>query len=98
MHASPRFLLRAAERLAVLVHAQTLILIEELAAQEPARILRNAAQPLLGGLLRRPVLHVLRRIRRLRLLVGRVLGGLLLFGVLVFRRLRVVALVAAIAV
>ena len=46
-------------RIALLVHAETLILVQELAPQQTARILRNSPQPLLRGLLGRPLLYVL---------------------------------------
>src|SRR5690606_34391054 len=67
----------------LLVDAEALVLVQELAPQQPARILPNPPQPLLGRLIRRPALELvrgdgrsLRRVRGLRL-GGRVgLAGL----------------------
>src|SRR5690606_24550807 len=56
---SPRLRLVAGPYVvAVLIHAEALILVKELPPQQPARILWNAPQPLLGGLLRGPLLRV----------------------------------------
>src|SRR5690606_2992479 len=43
---------------AVLVDAETLILVQEFAPQQPARILPDAPQPLFRGLIRRPALEL----------------------------------------
>ena len=73
-------------RLAVLIDAETLILILELAAQQAARILRDPPQPLLRGLLRRPLARrpAAPRPRLLLLLLALIVRGLLLLAVRVF--------------
>src|SRR5690606_42051614 len=70
-------LLYGVQVVALLVDAEALILIQEVAPQQPARILPNPAQPLLGRLIRRPTLELLgihrnsiRSVRELRLRRG----------------------------
>src|SRR5688500_8169577 len=91
---SPRPLLRSRpfdDAIAVLIDTQSLVLVQELAAKQTAGILRHSAQPLLGGLLGRPLLDVLRASRVSRRLGLRLLAGVgILFGVFLALLLAVV--------
>ena len=63
---------------AVLIDTEPLVLVEKLAPEQPAGILRDSPQPLIGRLIGRPLLDVLGRER-----------GLLLILLLRFRALRI---------
>src|SRR5690349_10980990 len=92
--ASPWASLRARrlDAIAGLIDPGTLVLIQELAAQQSARVLRHAPQPLLGRLLRRPFLHVLRPRLTVGGLVGRLLAGVRVLLIVVALRLAFVGL------
>src|SRR5690606_6603558 len=98
---SPRFLatLGPDQHARLVRHAVALILVQELAAQQTARVLRDTAQPLVGRLIGRPLLEIVGGGELLRLVpLGLVLAAL---AFVFLRVLLVVAgelLVAAIAV
>src|SRR5262245_12858750 len=83
--ASPRALLRARclDAIAGLIDAGALVLIQKLAAQQAAGVLRHAAQPLLGRLLRSPFLDFLGAGLAFRGLVGGLLASVRVLLVLV---------------